>query len=80
MLSLLRAVLALRYGRTECSRGKLGMLSPGQERRKKAIGLSFPDSEEVLGFPQWALHRADFPPVTAAHRIPVHQRKLAEKP
>lgn len=56
------------------------MLSPGQDRRKKAIGLSLPNSEEVLGFPQWAPHRTDFPPVTAAHRIPVHQSKLAEKP
>lgn len=56
------------------------MLSPGQDRRKKAIGLSLPNSEEVLGFPQWAPHRADFPPVRATHRTPVHQRKLAEKP
>lgn len=36
---------------------------------EKATGLSLPDSEELLGFPQWAAHGADLCPGHSSSQV-----------
>lgn len=80
LLGLLREALSPRYGGTgcpgeNCIRSHMGRIG------EKATGLSLPDSEELLGFPQWAAHGADLCPGHSSSQVTRYARgNEAERP